>query len=91
MDLTIFNPIPKIHSIPELLSALLIVCMVVVIPVIIFFFMLAGFNLVTAQGNEAKITKAKNALWYGIIGTLMIIGATAITTILKNLVNAFMS
>lgn len=38
----------------------------------------AGYNWMTASGDEEKITKAKNTIWRAIIGLLITIGAYAI-------------
>jgi formate-dependent nitrite reductase membrane component NrfD len=53
--------------------------------------MLAGFKYVTAQGDVGKIQDSTRALTYAIIGAILVIGATAIAQIIKNLVNAFRS
>lgn len=37
-----------------------------------------GFKFVTAQGNETKISEAKNMLLWTVIGALILLGAKAI-------------
>ncbi|MBY0310383.1 hypothetical protein K2Q16_04555 [Patescibacteria group bacterium] len=86
---TLQNPLSGINSIPDLLAAILQVFIIIAIPIIIFFIMLAGFKYVTARGNSTQIADASRALLYAIIGGVLILGATAIAQILKNLVNAF--
>ncbi len=83
------NPLSGISTIPQLLVAILRVVITIAIPIIILFFMLAGFKYVTARGNPEKIKEASQALLYAVIGAVLILGATAITHILSNLVNAF--
>lgn len=83
------NPLSGINSIPDLLAAILQVVIIIAIPIIIFFIMLAGFKYVTARGNATQIQDASRALLYAIIGGVLILGATAIAQIIKNLVNAF--
>lgn len=83
------NPLSRISTIPDLLSAILTVVIVIAIPIIILFIMLAGFKYVTANGNTGQVKEASTALLYAVIGGVMIIGATAIAQIIKNLVNAF--
>jgi hypothetical protein len=85
------NPLSGISSIPDLLAAVLNVIIIIAIPIIIFFLMLAGFKYVTARGNPNTISEASQALLYAIIGGVLILGATAIAQIIKNLVNAFRS
>jgi hypothetical protein len=41
--------------------------------------MYAGFLFVTARGNEAQITKAKQALLYAVIGAAILLGAKVIS------------
>ena len=85
------NPLAGVSSIPDLLAAVLNVIIIIAIPIIIFFLMLAGFKYVTARGNPSTISEASQALLYAIIGGVLILGATAIAQIIKNLVNAFRS
>ncbi len=86
---TLQNPLSGINSIPDLLAAILQVFIIIAIPIIILFIILAGFKYVTARGNAGKIQEASQALLYAIIGGVLILGATAIAQIIKNLVNAF--
>lgn len=82
------NPL-KVSSLEDLLVALLNIVVVLATPIIIFFIIYSGFMYVTAQGEPAKLTIAKNALMYAIIGGVIIIGAVAISQIIGNLVGAF--
>jgi len=43
----------------------------------------AGVSYATAGGDEEKTTKAKQRLIYGIIGTIVVVAAYAITTFVK--------
>jgi len=38
----------------------------------------SGFLFVKSQGNEKDLPKAKGALWWAIVGGVLLIGATAI-------------
>ncbi|MCA9360432.1 hypothetical protein KC730_00905, partial [Candidatus Kaiserbacteria bacterium] len=58
-------------------------------PIVIFYLIYAGFLYVTARGNPEKIKVASQALLYGVIGGVILIGAVAITQIVQNVVNAF--
>ncbi len=82
------NPL-KVDSITGLLEALLSVVIVLATPIIIFFIIYSGFLYVTARGNASQIEQASRSLTYAIIGGVIIIGAMAIATIVKNLVDAF--
>lgn len=76
-------------SLPEFIEAILGVIIVILTPIIVLFIIFAGFKYVTAQGNPAKIQEATKALTYAVIGGVLIIGAFAITQIIKGLVDSF--
>lgn len=46
--------------------------------VFIVLILLAGYNWMTAQGDESKVEKAQDTLRYAIIGLVIIVGAFAI-------------
>ena len=54
---------------------------------VIFFLLIlyAGFNWMMAQGQEEKITKAKETIFGAVLGLLVILGAYAITTLAARL------
>lgn len=84
----LINPL-KIGSIEGLLVAILNIIVVLMIPIIVLFIILAGFNYVTARGNATKIQDATRALMYAIIGGVLVLGASAISVIIKSTVDAF--
>ena len=47
-----------------------------------------GFLFVTAQGNESKLTEAKSAFFWTVIGALVLLGAQAIFTGIKATIDA---
>ncbi len=85
---TLINPL-KIKSIEGLLTAILNIIIVIAMPIIVFFIIYAGFLYVTAGGKPEQVKQATQALTYAIIGGVLIIGAVAIATIVKNLVGSF--
>lgn len=56
--------------------------------VAVFFIIYAGFLFVTAGGNDKKREEAKWALLYAVIGTAVLIGAQAISTIITGTINS---
>jgi hypothetical protein len=82
------NPL-KFTNINDLFAGILEAVIIMSIPVIVFLFILAGFKYVTARGNPEQIQEASKALWYGVIGGVIIIGAVAILAIIKNVVGQF--
>jgi hypothetical protein len=88
LSFSIQNPL-KFDSIPQLFTAILNIFIVILTPLVVIFIILAGFKYVMAQGNPAKIQEATQALTYAIIGGILIVGATAITAIIGNFIDAF--
>lgn len=85
----LMNPLSGISTIPDLLLAVLNIVITIAVPIIILFIIIAGFQYVTARGNAQQTQNASRALMYAIIGGLLIIGAVAITEIIRNIVAAF--
>lgn len=76
-------------SLNDFLIAILDLIMVLMIPVIVFFIIFAGFKYVTARGNPATIGEATRALTYAVIGGVIILGAVAISQMIKSTVDQF--
>jgi hypothetical protein len=82
------NPL-AFDSLQDFIVALINVFIVIATPIVVVFIILAGFKYVTAQGNPSKIEEATRSLMYAIIGGVLIIGAVAISYIIRDLVTAF--
>jgi len=76
---TISNPLgDKITDIPSFIKAAITVVLTVGIPIIALAIIYTGFLFVEAQGNPEKLTKAKKALLYTLIGAALLLGAFVI-------------
>lgn len=82
------NPL-AFPGLTEFLEAILNIITIIAVPIVVFFLIYAGFMYVIARGNPEKIQVASKALLYGVIGGVVLLGATAIKVIVVNLVNAF--
>lgn len=82
------NPL-RMDSLEELLIAILNLIMVLMVPVMVFFIIFAGFKYVTARGNPNTIGEATKALTYAVIGAVIILGAVAISQMIKSTVDEF--
>jgi formate-dependent nitrite reductase membrane component NrfD len=82
------NPV-TFPTITELLAAILNVVIIISTPIVVMFIIYSGFLYVTARGNAEQIKQASQALLYGIIGGVIILGSVAITAIVKNLAEQF--
>lgn len=88
-EVELINPLKNIATIDGLLVAILNILMILMVPIIVFFIILAGFKYVTARGNASQVEEATKALTYAIIGGVLILGAVAISEIIKNVVESF--
>lgn len=88
----LINPLrDDLGTIDALLLAILNLIMVLMVPIIVFFIIFAGFKYVTARGNPSTIGEATKALTYAIIGAVIILGAVAISQMIKSTVDQFSS
>ncbi|MCA9364124.1 hypothetical protein KC727_02805 [Candidatus Kaiserbacteria bacterium] len=58
-------------------------------PIVVLFIMYAGFLYVTAQGDTTKLTTARNALLWSVIGGVVVFGATVIMEVIRGTVEGF--
>lgn len=80
------NPIPSITSIPDLIQTVLSGVIKIGIPVVALAIIYCGFLFVFARGNSEKLTKAREALLYTLIGAAILIGSWAIAQIISETV-----
>ena len=83
----ITNPIGSIDTINEFIKVLLEGVLKIGLPVVALAIIYCGFLFVAARGNEEKITKAKDALLYTLIGAAVLLGSWAIAELIVNTVN----
>jgi hypothetical protein len=86
--LPVDNPMPEIISIPQFIKSVLDIVFKIGIPVSAIFLAWAGYLFVTAQGEPAQITKARNALLWGVIGTAIVLGSWLISTAIQGTIES---
>ena len=79
----------KFDKVEDLLVGILNIFIVIAVPIIILFIIYAGFLYVTARGNAQQIEQATRAFTYAVIGGVIILGAVALSEVIKNVVDAF--
>ena len=84
----ICNPIPNVTSIGQLIQTLLTGILRIGIPVIALAIIYCGFLFVVARGNSQKLSKAKDALLYTLIGAAILLGSWAIAQLISTTVTA---
>ena len=52
--------------------------------IFIILMLYAGYNWMTAAGEEEKVTKAKDTIWRAIIGIIIVVGSYAIWNFIFN-------
>jgi len=77
------NPIPSIGSVPDLIQTLLKGALKIGIPVVALAIIYSGFLFVFARGNSEKLSKAKDALLYTLIGAAILLGSYAIAQMIN--------
>jgi hypothetical protein len=82
----IVNPIPSVTSVPGLIQTILQGVLKIGIPIVALAIIYCGFLFVFARGNSEKLTKAKDALLYTLIGAAILLGAWAIATMISTTV-----
>lgn len=86
-QVTFDNPFKGgVENLPALISNILEIVVQLGAIVIVFFIIYSGFLFVTAQGNEKKLETAKLNLLYVAIGTVILLGAQVLASILGSTV-----
>lgn len=86
------NPLgDKLTDIPSFIKAIVEIVLYVGIPIVALAIIYTGFLFVAAQGNSEKITKAKKALLYVLIGAALLLGAFVIANAIQSTVDEFKS
>lgn len=81
----ICNPL-KTDSITDFIKNLLENIIKIGIPIIALAIIYSGFLFVFARGNPEKITSAKEALLYTLIGAALLLGSWALAQLISNTV-----
>ncbi len=82
------NPLNNINSLPEFLNKILEAVVQLGTIVLILAIVYVGFLFVVAQGNEEKIKSARSALFWTVIGGLVLLGAQTIGLVISSTVGA---
>ncbi|MBI2482418.1 MAG: hypothetical protein HYV76_02580 [Candidatus Vogelbacteria bacterium] len=80
------NP-TNIDNVQDLLKTLLNLVIQIGVPILVIAIIYVGFLFVQAQGNESKLSEAKEAFFWTIIGAAIVLGAFVISSVIQNTVN----
>ena len=84
---TLINPL-KANSLQEFLTGILDLIIRIGAIVVILMLVYVGFMFVSARGEPGKLTTAREALLWTIVGALILLGAKAIQIGIENTVRA---
>lgn len=85
VQVPIKNPLnSEIDTIPKFIEAVINIVLVVGVPIVVLAVIYTGFLFVSAQGNSEKLTKAKKALLYTLIGAALLLGAFVIANAIQS-------
>lgn len=77
------NPLGSIKDIPTLINKILEIVVDIGLPIVALSIIYVGFLFVVARGNEEKLTQAKGAFFYTMVGAAIVLGAFVISTAIK--------
>ena len=81
------NPL-KVDTLQGAIKIFMDAVIKIAIPFIVVFFIWSGLKFILSRGNPTEIKKAKDMFWYTVIGTLLILGAWAITDAIVGTINS---
>lgn len=79
---TLDNPL-SVNTIPELLEKIVLAVAGIIAAVATIMITWSGILFITSTGNEQRMTNAKKAFFYAIIGFVVAISASTIITVVK--------
>ena len=78
VTITLDDPLGAKGTITDLVAKILDMVVLLMSPIVVVMILYAGFLFVSARGNAEKLSSAKNALMYAIIGAALVLGAKGI-------------
>jgi len=68
----------KYKSLVDLLAGVVDVIVLIAFPIIILMIIYSAFSLIAAQGNEGRLTTARNTMLWTIVGAVIVLAARPI-------------
>lgn len=88
----IANPLgPKGGSLEQIVLSVVNIVQILLIMATVLYLLYAGLMFVTARGEASKLTKARDALLWGMVGAALILAARVLVTTLQSSVNSILS
>ena len=88
----IYSPVTaEVNGIAELLQIIINGVTYIAVPIIVLAFIYSGFLFVSAQGDANKLSEAKKAFLWTVIGAAIILGANVILDVVTTTTKSFIS
>ena len=87
-DPIFYNPLGEGTTVEILITKLLSALITLGIQLLVLYIVYAGFKFITAQGDSAQVTKARESLYWAMVGGAVLIGAKVIESILCGTITA---
>ena len=81
------NPL-EFETITGFLIGIIEIILIFALPIVVLFIIYAGFLYVAAQGDETKLTTARSALTWAIVGGVIVLGALQIVALIEGTIKA---
>lgn len=83
---TITNPLSNISDIPTLITTIVDAVTTIGYYIVVIFIIYAGFLFVKARGDKGGLEDAKKTFYWTVIGAAVLLGASILSTVIKNTV-----
>ncbi|TSC61096.1 MAG: hypothetical protein G01um101448_873 [Parcubacteria group bacterium Gr01-1014_48] len=80
-------PLRGVTSISGFVSWLIGILVTILWPAVVVFWLFVGFKFVAAQGNSEKLTEARSALLWALVGTAIVAGAQTLKIVIEGTIN----
>lgn len=78
----------KPKTVQDALLTIIDIILIFALPLIILYIMYAGYLFVTAQGNPSKVTEARTALLWAVVGGVIVLAAKIIVGVIQSTATA---
>ena len=87
IKLNLDNPLGETKTLPAFLIKALDGAILLLTPVVVIMLLYTGFLFVVARGNSEKLTAAKQALMYALIGAAIVLGAKGLALVMQSAIS----
>ncbi len=82
-----FSNLLEFESVPELIIRLINILLMLAGMIAVLVIIVGGFNLVTAAGNESKVTKGRQSIMWAVAGLVLCLMSFSIVAIIQKIIS----